>query len=86
MKALFIRREDYWIYALSWIGVVFVATMLYAGAMQLRLIGGLIGFSVFYFMVYIVRKNYNNRLAALYLLGHLAAAIVLALIAYYLTN
>lgn len=86
MKALFIRQEDYWIYPLSITGVVLVAAMLYAGAIQLRLLTGLLGFCIFYFMVYIVRKNYSKRLAALYLLGHLLAAVALALAAYYLTN
>lgn len=86
MKPLFIRREDYWIYPLSILGVLMVGSMLYAGAIQLRLLTGLAGFSIFYFMVYIIRKNYSKRLAALYLLGHLIAAILLALAAYYLTN
>lgn len=86
MKALFIRREDYWIYPLSTLGMLLVASMLYAGAIQLRLLTGLAGFSILYFMTYIIRKNYSKRLAALYLLGHLLASIAFALAAYYLTN
>lgn len=86
MKAFFIRREDYWMYPLSIFGVFMIGTMLYAGAMQIRLFTGLAGFCIFYFMTYILRKNYGKRIAASYLFAHLLAAVAMAATAYFLTN
>lgn len=86
MKLSFIRQEDYWIYPLSVIGVVFTGFMLYAGAFRLRLVTGLVGFSIFFFLTYIIRKNYSKQRAAGYLLAYLIASIIFALVAYFLTN
>lgn len=86
MKIIFVRQEDYWIFPLSFFGVLFTAIFLYAGVMWMRLTAGLVGFSILYFMLYIIRKNYSRRLAARYLLICLVSAILLALFVHFLTN
>lgn len=86
MNLAFIRREDYWIYPLSFVGILFTGAMLYVGVMQMRLILGLFGFSIFFFLTHIVRKNYSKQHAARYLLAYLVISILLALGGYFLTN
>lgn len=86
MKIIFVRKEDYWVFPLSVVGVAGIILMLYAGVMQIRLIGGALGFSILYFMLYIIRKNYGRRLAARYLLINLTTAIIISLVIFILTN
>ena len=86
MRIIFIRKEDYWIFPLSVIGVLGVVLLLYAGAWVIRLFCGLIGFSTLYFMLYIIRKNYSRRLAARYLFICLSSAILASAGFYFLTN
>jgi hypothetical protein len=86
MKIIFVRQEDYWIFPLSFFGVVFTTVFLYAGAMKLRLVSGLIGLSIFYFMMYIIRKNYTKHLAHRYILICLVVSVVTAFSVHLLTN
>lgn len=86
MRIVFVRQEDYWIFPLSFFGVLFTTIFLYAGVMWMRLMAGLVGLSILYFMLYIIRKNYSKQLAARYLLICLSSAILLALGIHLLTN
>lgn len=86
MKIIFVRQEDYWVFPLSFFGVLFTTIFLYAGVMWMRLLAGLAGFSILYFMLYIIRKNYGRKYGARYMLICLLSAILLALGIHLLTN
>lgn len=86
MKIVFVRKEDYWIFPLSFVGVVFSTVFLYAGVFSFKLISAFIGFSIIYFGAYIINKNYSRDYAARYIVICAASAAILALISYLLTR
>lgn len=85
-KAISLREEDYWLIPVSFLAIVFITICLYAGAMQIRLTAGLLGFAGLFFTTYIVRRGYNKRRANVHMLFCLVLAVLLALAAYLLTN
>jgi hypothetical protein len=86
IKLTFLREEDYWLIPGSFISIAFITLCLYAGVMQLRLIGALIGFSGLWFTTYIIRRGYNKRRSSQYLFTCLTISILLSLGIYLLTN
>jgi hypothetical protein len=86
LKALSLRVEDYWLVFVSFIAVVFTGMFFYAGALRLRLIAALVGFSGLLFTTYIIRRSYSRSRSYLHLMLCIGASTLLAYIAFLLTN
>lgn len=86
MKTTFVRAEDYWVFPISFFGVLFAMTALYAGVFWIRFLTGLAGLGILGLTAFIIRKNYSSSLAARYMIICLLLAALAALGAYALTN
>lgn len=86
MKRVLVRREDYWVYPLTGLSLLSLTLFLYAGAGNIKLMSGLIGMSILYFLTYILRKNYSRQFSSGYLLACLIITAILASVAYMLTK
>lgn len=87
MKHLFfIRREDYWIHFLAGLSVIFGASALYAEVIYIRFSTAVAALGLWWFLTYIIRKNYSKRQATIFLTVHVLLAVVFAYLIYLLTN
>lgn len=86
MRIIFIRQQDYWIFPLSVVGALLVSVFLYAGVTWIRLVSGLLGIGILYFIYSIIRKNYSYQHAIRYLAITLVSIVLAVLGLYYLTN
>lgn len=86
IKLTFIREEDYWLIPISIFSAIFLGVFLWAGAMQIRLIAGLLGFSGLLFTTHIIRRGYSKRRSNIHLLIVLVFGIGLGFGGYLLTN
>jgi uncharacterized PurR-regulated membrane protein YhhQ (DUF165 family) len=86
MKIVYLRREDYWIYPLSGLGIVFLSLFLYMGSSSLKLMLGVIGITNLYFITYIINKNYTKRHATQFVFVCGVCIVVLSVLAYLLTK
>lgn len=80
------RPEDYWLLMVSFFAVLFLAVMLYAGTLQLRLLGAILGIPGLIFTGYIMRRSYSVRRAQFHVVACLVASAGLAYGAFLLTN
>lgn len=80
------RPEDYWLIAVSCIGVLFTGLFFYVGVMQLRILCGIIGFGSLAFVTYIIRRSYSVRRAQVHVFASLLASVALAYGIFALTN
>ena len=86
MRIIYIRQQDYWVFPVSVVGALLIEVFLYAGVFWMRAISGILGFSIVYFVYFVIRKNYDRRKATHYALSVLTAASLTALGLYLLTN
>lgn len=86
IKLIYYRVEDYWLIAVSSLAILFTGMFFYAGAVQLRLTAGLLGFTGLLFTTYIIRRSYSRRRSYLHLALCLIASGALAFAAHLLTN
>jgi len=80
------RPEDYWLIAVSFVAVLFMAIMFYAGTLQIRIIGLTLGLPGILFTTFIISRSYSRHRAQFHLIICLFASAGLALGAHLLTN
>ena len=86
MKIVFVRKEDYWIFPLSFVGVLLTSVFLYAGDTGVKLFSGLIGLSLLYFAANLIKKNYSRSYSNKYIVICLLSVVITAGTLYLLTN
>ncbi len=81
-----LRETDYWLMPISIIGTILIASTLFAGALSLQIYSLIPGLLVLLFGFYIIKKHYSLRAGIKYFILFMIVSLLLAWVAYVLTN
>lgn len=86
MVKLAMREQDDWLYAVSFMGVIFGAIALYASVLRFRVPTFILSLSMLAFTTLVIKKHYGKQRANIHIFTYTFFSALFALSLYLLTN